>query len=371
LGEKTKEIRILRIHLEEDAGKSIHDEDYVESDATLIDLNRCGTPLIEIVSKPDFRSANEATDYLTKLRQLVRYLNICDGNMEQGSLRCDANVSVRQKKDSKLGEKTELKNMNSIRNVEKAIDFEIGRQIKVIESGAKVKQQTLLWDADKKKTKLMRSKEEAHDYRYFPEPDLAPVEIKQNWIKKIKSEMPELPNKKFSRFIADYKLSQYETKILTADIDFAEYFEKTLKIVSDPKLVAKWMLGEVLRILNDKKLKISDFTILPEKLANLLKMIKNNVIGESAAKKVFEQMLDSSDDVAVIIKKMNLVQVSDKEFIERLIDNVLTKYSKEVELYKSGKTKLFGFFMGQLMKESGGKANPKVVSDQLRKKLAH
>jgi aspartyl-tRNA(Asn)/glutamyl-tRNA(Gln) amidotransferase subunit B len=362
---KEKKIGITRIHIEEDAGKSIHDQ----SDSTYIDVNRCGVPLLEIVSEPDIRSASDASAYLIKLRQIVQYLDICDGNMEEGSFRCDANVSVRLMGEEKLGTKTEIKNMNSFRNVEKAINYEIERQIEIIDEGGKINQQTLLWNADKNEAYPMRSKEEAHDYRYFPEPDLMPIIIDHKREEEIKNILTELPEVKFERFINQYNLPAYDAEILTQSKAIAEYFESVIKFTSDYKLVSNWMMGDILKILNDRKISISEFDIKPESLGRLIKLISNGTISGKIAKDVFAEMLSTNNEAEDIVKEKNLLQISDISELEIIVENILNKNQLQVEQYLNGEEKVFGFFVGQIMKETKGKANPKTVNTLLKQIL--
>ncbi len=360
-----KNIGITRIHMEEDAGKSIHDQ----GDSTLIDVNRCGTPLMEIVSEPDMRSAEEAYLYLTKLKQIVTYLGICDGNMEEGSLRCDANVSVRLKGEEKFGTKTEVKNMNSFRNVEKAIEHEIERQIDILEDGGKIIQQTLLWDADASLVKPMRSKEEAHDYRYFPDPDLMPIAVSANWKNEIASSMPELPERRKDRFISEFSLPRYDAEILTSSRELADYYENVLKVTNDYKSVSNWVMTDVLKVVNDEKISIKEFPVTPDRLGKLIKLINENVINGKIAKEIFPEMLKTKKDPKEIIKEKNLVQITDTKEIETAIDKILSANEFQVKEYLSGKDKVIGFFVGQIMKETKGKANPQIVNELLKKKL--
>ncbi len=364
-----KKVGLIRIHMEEDAGKSVHSEEYVDADQSLIDLNRCGVPLLEIVSQPDLRSPAEAHAYLSKLRQLVRYLGISDGNMEEGSFRCDANISVRPKGQAEFGTRTELKNMNSFAHVQKALEFEIERQIRLLESGQQVEQVTLLWDANKNEARPMRGKEESHDYRYFPEPDLVPVFVDLPWFEKIQSMLPELPDEKFERFKKQYGLPDYDVTILTESRDFADYFEKVAAHIKDFKMVSNWMLGEVSRVLNEKKITIARFPVTPEKLADLLKAIKEKVVSASAAKKVFDYLLANEVSVKQAIEKLGLTQISDESEIEAFVQQVIEENPGEVEAYRNGKTKVLGFLVGQVMRISRGKANPQLVNTLLRKKL--
>lgn len=360
-----KNIGLTRIHMEEDAGKSIHDQGF----DTLIDVNRCGTPLMEIVSEPDIHSAEEAYLYLTKLKQIVTYLGICDGNMEEGSLRCDANISVRLNGETKLGTKTEVKNMNSFRNVQKAIEFEIERQIDILEDGGRIVQQTLLWNADQNKIIPMRSKEEAHDYRYFPDPDLMPVIVDQEWKVEISKMMPELPEERRDRFIEQYLLPGYDADILTSSRDLADYYEKILTVTDDYKSASNWVMTEVLKIINDQKLSVAQFPVSAENLGKLIKMINENIISGKIAKEIFPEMLKANQDPNEIVKEKNLIQITDTSEIEKAIDKILSANPKQVEEFLSGKDKVLGFFVGQIMKETKGKANPGIVNELLKSKL--
>jgi aspartyl-tRNA(Asn)/glutamyl-tRNA(Gln) amidotransferase subunit B len=367
LDDQEKTIGITRAHLEEDAGKSLH-EDF--QGLSGIDLNRAGTSLLEIVSEPDMRSAKEAVAYMKKIHSLVRYLEICDGNMQEGSFRCDANVSVRQKGASKLGTRAELKNLNSFRFVEKAINIEIERQIEILESGGAVVQETRLYDADKNETRSMRSKEEANDYRYFPDPDLLPLVIESEFLQQIRAELPELPDDKKCRFVSQYSLSLYDASVLTSGRDLADYYEEVVKASgSDPKLCANWVMGDLLGMLNKSNKEISESPIGSALLAGMLRRISDNTISGKIAKQVFEAMWNGEGDADVIIEKQGLVQVTDTSAIEKVIDEVIAKNPKQLEDYRAGKDKLFGFFVGQVMKASQGKANPNLVNDLLKQKL--
>jgi aspartyl-tRNA(Asn)/glutamyl-tRNA(Gln) amidotransferase subunit B len=361
-----KRIGITRIHIEEDAGKSIHDM----GETTSVDVNRCGVPLIEIVSDPDIRTANEAYLYLTKIKQLVQYLGICDGNMEEGSLRCDANISVRFKGESKLGTKAEVKNMNSFRNVERAINHEINRQIEILEDGGRIIQETLLWDADKNESFSMRSKEEAHDYRYFPEPDLFPVVIGNEWKNEIASKLPELPELRMQRFIKSFNLPVYDSEILTQTRELADYFEQVTIVTNDYKGASNWVMGDVLKVINEEKIDIKNFTISPSNLGELIELINNNTISGKIAKEIFPEMLKENKRPSEIVKEKNLVQITDTGAITAIVERVLSEHPAEVEEYLTGKEKVFGFFIGQIMKESKGKANPKIVNEILREKIS-
>jgi aspartyl-tRNA(Asn)/glutamyl-tRNA(Gln) amidotransferase subunit B len=364
-----KRIGIIRIHLEEDAGKSVHAEEYVSENETLVDVNRCGTPLIEIVSGPDIHSPREAYLYLNRIRQLVRYLGICDGNMEEGSLRCDANISVRPVGEKKLGTKTELKNMNSFRNVERALEFEINRQIQILQSGGEVVQQTLFWDANKATVIPMRSKEYAHDYRYFPEPDLVPIHVEEKWREEIHTSLPELPMARRNRFVEQYGLPKYDAGVLTEEQAVANYFEAVANLAKDAKQASNWVMGEVLRVLKEKKIDVSEFSIAPPALAELLNLITDGTISVKIAKEVFDEMAATGSSAKTIVEQKGLVQVSDTSTIEKSIDEVLAANPKEVERYRNGEERLFGFLVGQVMKATRGKANPKMVNEVLRERL--
>ncbi|MEX0944267.1 MAG: Asp-tRNA(Asn)/Glu-tRNA(Gln) amidotransferase subunit GatB [Balneolaceae bacterium] len=366
LDEYEKRIGITRIHMEEDAGKSIHDQDPYH---TLIDLNRAGTPLIEIVSEPDMRTPQEAYAYLKKIRQIVQYLEVCDGNMEEGSLRCDANVSIRPRGQKKLGTRTELKNMNSFRNVERAISFEIERQIELVESGGSVVQQTLLWDPNKLETRQMRSKEEAHDYRYFPEPDLPPIIINSDLLKEIENDLPELPDVRFERFIKELDLNGEDATILTENRPLADYFENALISLNEPKAIANVILTEVLRVLNEKSIAIKDFSITPDRLVELIKLKMSDQINSTAMQTIFNEMLSVNESPTNLAEKLNLIQVSDSGFIEPIIDDVIASNPDEVKRFREGKKALIGFFIGQIMKKSKGKANPKQVKELVLNRL--
>jgi len=369
IGGQIKKIGISRIHLEEDAGKSVHAEAFVGENETLVDINRCGTPLIEIVGEPDIRSPKAAYLYLGRLRQIVQYLEICDGNMEEGSLRCDANVSVRPFGAQEFGVKTELKNMNSFRGVEKALEFEIERQIRTLEKGGKVVPQTLLWDADKNETIPMRSKEFAHDYRYFPEPDLVPLQIKSDWIEKIRQSLPELPSVRRNRLVEQYELPQYDADILTDSKAIADYFEETAKLSGDAKAASNWIMGEVLRVLKEAQADIQDLKIKPADLAVLIKLIKDGTISGKIAKSVFDEMHTSDKKPEEIIKEKGLVQISDSAELEKQVLIVLKENPTEVKKIMEGKEQVLGFLVGQIMKSTHGKANPKLVNEILRKEL--
>lgn len=362
----TKRIGITRIHMEEDAGKSIHDQDPYN---TLVDLNRAGTPLIEIVSEPDIRTPQEAYAYLSKIKQIVQYLEVCDGNMEEGSLRCDANVSVRPRGREKFGTRTELKNMNSFRNVEKAIDFEIYRQIELIESGGEVVQQTRLWDTNKMETRIMRSKEEAHDYRYFPEPDLPPIIVSDELLEGIRAELPELADVRQERFIAEYSLSEIDAITLTENRYLADFFELLVQKSGQVKLSVSLILSEVLRVLNEQSISIQEFTIGIDRLSELINLRASDKISSSAQQTIFNAMLDDSGSAEELAEKLNLIQVSDTGYMDELVQQIIAENPDEAERYREGKKQLMGFFVGQIMRASKGKANPKMATDLIRKHL--
>ncbi|MEO8017276.1 MAG: Asp-tRNA(Asn)/Glu-tRNA(Gln) amidotransferase subunit GatB [Pseudomonadota bacterium] len=362
-----KRVGITRAHLEEDAGKSLHEG---LPKLSGIDLNRAGTPLIEIVSEPDMRSAKEAVAYLKKVHTLVRYLEICDGNMQEGSLRCDANVSVRKVGAEKFGTRAEIKNINSFRYVEKAINFEVARQIDVIESGGKVVQETRLWDPDKGETRSMRSKEEANDYRYFPDPDLLPVKIDAAYIESVRKSLPELPDQKAARFVSDYKLSDYDAGVLTASKELSVFYEEVAEATKQPELSKNWVAGELAAALNRDNLEIQQSKVSASALAKLVLRIQDNTVSNTAAKAVFTTMWDESKDADAIIESKGLKQITDTGAIEKAIDDVMAKNPGQLADYRSGKDKLFGFFVGQVMKSTGGKANPAQLNELLKKKLA-
>lgn len=362
----SKCIGITRIHMEEDAGKSIHDQDPYN---TLVDLNRAGTPLIEIVSEPDLRTPEEAYAYLSKIKQIVQYLEICDGNMEEGSLRCDANVSVRPRGSKKFGTRTELKNMNSFRNVEKAIDFEIYRQIELIEAGGKVVQQTLLWDTIKMETRIMRSKEEAHDYRYFPEPDLPPIIVTNVLLDSIKEELPELAHIRQQRFIEQYHLSVIDAITLTENRYLADFFEELVSKSGQVKASVSLVLSDVLRVLNEQSITIQDFPLSATRLAELLDLRASDKVSSTAKQTIFNAMLEQGYSAQELAEKLNLLQVSDSNYMDDLVKQVIEANPDEAARYKEGKKQLMGFFVGQVMKASKGKANPKMANELVRKYL--
>ena len=366
-GGATKVIGITRAHLEEDAGKSLH-EDFQGSSG--IDLNRAGTPLLEIVSEPDLRSAKEAVTYMKKLHQLVVYLGICDGNMQEGSFRCDANVSVRRQGDPKLGTRAEIKNLNSFRFVERAIEFEIERQIELIESGGKVAQETRLYDPDQGETRSMRGKEEANDYRYFPDPDLLPLLIDEAFIATVRDSLPELPDAKKQRFITQYGLSSYDAAVLTTSRALGDYYEATVAALGgEPKLCANWVMGDLSALLNKDNRDIADSPVSPAQLAGLLRRIQDRTISGKIAKDVFEALWAGEGETDAIIERRGLKQITDTSAIEQVIDEVIAANPEQLAQYRAGKDKLFAFFVGQVMKASKGKANPQQVNESLERKL--
>jgi len=367
----SKRIRLTRIHMEEDTGKNIHE---VRGDYSLVDFNRCGVPLMEIVSEPDIASAEEAGRYLRNLRSILQYLEVCDGNMEEGSFRCDANISVRPQESRELGTKVEIKNMNSFKAVEKALDYEIRRQIQTLAEGGKLTQETRLWDADREVTRSMRSKEFAHDYRYFPEPDLLPLVIDEEWIEEIRASLPELPEDRKERFISQYGgLPRYDAELLTSRRDVADYFEKAVKAHSHPKAISNWVMGDLFRVIKEKKLdeklRITAWPISPEYLAEMVRMIDEGKISGKIAKTLFEEMLAQGESPDKIAREKGLAQVTDVGNIEKAVDEVLAAHPQQVSDYRAGKEKVFGFLVGQVMKATQGKASPQILNEILRKKL--
>jgi len=365
-----KRIGITRIHMEEDAGKNIHESaSGGAGNHSFVDLNRAGVPLMEIVSEPDIRSPKEAAEYMKKLRAILRYLGVCDGNMEQGSLRCDANVSIRPVGQKEYGTRAEVKNINSFKFVEKALEYEIKRQIKVLEEGGKIIQETRLWDSNKGITESMRGKEEAHDYRYFPEPDLVPITVEQKWIDEIKASLPELPDAKSKRFASEYGLPEDDADLLTSEKALAEWFEEAVKAGGHPKAAANWMMGELMRLLNEENKFIEECRLKPKQLVGMLKLMDKGTISGKIAKVVFEEMYKTGKDAESIVKEKGLVQISDEGAIEKAVDEVIAKNPKEVERFKAGDEKLLGFFVGQIMKLTKGKANPRIVNEMVKKRL--
>lgn len=361
-----KIVGITRIHMEEDAGKSIH---AATENKSFVDLNRCGTPLIEIVSEPDMRGADEAVAYLKALRSILVYLEICDGNMEEGSFRCDANVSVRPKGETKLGTRTELKNLNSFRHVHKAIEYEIARHIDLLEDGERIVQETRLYDVDKGVTVSMRGKEEAHDYRYFPDPDLLPLILEPGWLDQWARELPELPQAREARFIRDFDLPETAAQALTAEKDLADYFEAAAAVYPEPKKISNWMLSELLRELNQAKISAKDCAMPPKHLADLVRLIDSGRISGKIGKQIFTELFSTGDAPEAFVKRKGLAQISDTSALEAIVDRVIAANPAEVEAYKAGKTKLMGFFVGQIMRESKGQANPGLVNELIKAKL--
>ncbi len=366
-----KIVRLTRIHMEEDTGKNIHD---AHGDASLVDFNRCGVPLLEIVSEPDIRSAVEAGAYLRKLRSLLRYLEVCDGNMEEGSFRCDANVSIRPRGQKDYGTKVEVKNMNSFRAVEKAIDHELRRQTDVIEQGGRLVQETRHWDPDREVTRPSRSKEFAHDYRYFPDPDLLPLVVGDDWIASVRASLPELPEARCARFEHEYGIPAYDAEVLTSRKDLADYYEAAVRAHRNPKALSNWVMGDVLRLVNERKLDdalvIREWPVLPDSLAAMVALIDNGRISGKIAKTVFEEMVASGAPPDRIVAEKGLTQLTDDGPIIAAIDAVIAANATKVAEYRGGKDKLFGFFVGQIMKATQGKANPQKVNELLATKLS-
>ena len=360
-----KTIGITRMHLEEDAGKLIHDE---REPLSYVDLNRTGTPLLEIVSEPDLRSPQEAYAYLRKLHAILRYLDICDGNMQEGSFRCDANISLRPVGQSEFGTRTELKNMNSFRNVQNALEYEVRRQRDLLLDGEKVIQETLLWNPDTNMTESMRGKEDAHDYRYFPCPDLVPVDIDQAWIEDIRTTLPELPDQRKERFVNEYSLPEYDAAILTGSRELADYFETSAKLCSNPKKVSNWIMTELLRGLKGEE--ITSCRVAPTQLGELMAMVEKGTISGKIAKTVFSEMMVSAKDPGVVVKEKNLVQLSDEGELLAMVEEIVTANPEQAEQFRQGKTKVMGFFVGQLMQRTKGKANPKMANELFAKILS-
>lgn len=365
----TKRIGITRIHMEEDAGKLVHGENLGNPNSSYIDYNRTGTPLIEIVSEPDMRSSEEAKAYLETLKLILEYTGVSDCSMEKGSLRCDANVSVRPVGQKEFGTKVEIKNMNSFKNVQKAIDYEIRRQISEIENGNIIVQETRLWDPDKGITVSMRSKEESHDYRYFPDPDLVPVIVSKDMIERIKNELPDLPDKVKTKLTTEYNLPEYDASVLVSSKELSDFFFNTAKYTKNYKAISNWIQTELMRVMNEKDVSIYEVGVSPEYLAELISLVDDNVISIKIAKDVFDDLLIEKKSPKEIVKEKGLVQIADESALEEVVKKVLESNPKEVERYKNGETKLLGFFVGQIMKETKGKANPKVVNELLTKLL--
>lgn len=367
-----KKVGITRIHMEEDAGKNIHESaSGGAGNYSFVDLNRAGIPLMEIVTEPDIRTPKEAAEYMEKLRELVRWIGVCDGDMEEGSLRCDANVSVRPVGQKEYGTKAEVKNINSFKFVEKALEYEIKRQIKVIEDGGKIIQETRLWDSDKGITESMRTKEEAHDYRYFPDPDLVPITVEQKWIDELKASLPELPDAKRKRFVSEYGLPQYDADLLTEEKSIAEYFEEAVKLGGNPKIVANWIITNIFKHLKEEDKEITEILFTPKHLVNVLSLIGAGRTSTTMAKTIIlDEVFKSGKMPEVIVKERGLVQISDSSEIEKAADEVILKNPKEVERFKAGDEKLLGFFVGQIMKLTKDKANPQIVNEIVKKKFS-
>jgi aspartyl-tRNA(Asn)/glutamyl-tRNA(Gln) amidotransferase subunit B len=367
VGGAKKSIRIRRAHLEEDAGKNIHE---TGSSGSAVDFNRAGTPLLEIVTEPDMRSADEVVAYLKNLRDILMYLDVCDGNMEQGSFRCEPNLSLRPMGREEFGTKVELKNINSFKYVKDAIEYEIKRQTKVLNEGGRVRQETRLWNIDRCETAVMRSKEEAHDYRYFPDPDLVPLQLEKNWIEALRATLPELPMTRAARFVSDYGLPEYDAGVLTASKGLADYFERCVRVFDQPKTVSNWVMGELSRELNLSGIDAAESPVPPERLAELLRLVEKGTISLKAARELFPDLYKSGKTAEQLVQEKGLIQVSDEGTIEKLIDEVLADSPAQVAQFKGGKQQVLGFLVGRVMKASGGKANPGKVNELLRKKLA-
>jgi aspartyl-tRNA(Asn)/glutamyl-tRNA(Gln) amidotransferase subunit B len=367
----TKRVRLTRIHIEEDAGKNIHN---AYDDSSLVDLNRAGVPLLEIVSEPDIRNAAEAASYLKSLRSILRYLEVCDGNMEEGSFRCDANISVRTIETEALGTKVEIKNLNSFKAIEKALRYETERQIGTLSEGGTLVQETRLWDDNNEQTRSMRSKESAHDYRYFPDPDLLPINLDEAWTQKVRSALPELPDARKVRFMSQYRLPAYDAELLTSRRDVADYLEAAITICPNAKALSNWIMGDLFRVLKERKLdeqlRIENWPLHPTQLGDLVQLIDQGKISGKIAKIVFDELLDTNQSPQVLITQRGLEQVSDDASLERSIDQVLTDHAKQVAAYRAGNDKIFGFLVGQVMKASQGKANPQKVNKLLKAKLS-
>ena len=365
-----KRVQLTRIHMEEDAGKNIHD---ARGDHSLVDLNRAGVPLMEIVSEPDMRNPGEAGEYLRTLRSILEYLEVCDGNMEEGSFRCDANVSLREAGDEELGVKVEIKNLNSFKAVEKALEYEIRRQGQALSEGGAVVQETRLWDPDAEVTRSMRSKEHAHDYRYFPDPDLLPLEIDEEWVDEIRATLPELARERQNRFVEEYGLPAYDADILTQRRDVAEYFEAAVKAHANPKAIANWLMGDLFRVLKERKLdaalRIESWPVAAADLARMVRLVDEGTISGKLAKTVFNEMMETGKGPDAIVKEKGLEQVSDTGALDAAVDEVLAACAAQVEEYRAGKENVFGFLVGQVMKATRGKANPQMVNEILRGKL--
>jgi aspartyl-tRNA(Asn)/glutamyl-tRNA(Gln) amidotransferase subunit B len=370
IGGVAKRIGITRIHMEEDAGKNIHESAAGgEGNFSYVDLNRAGVPLMEIVSEPDIRSPLEAAEYMKKLRSILRYLGVCDGNMEQGSLRCDANVSLRPAGQKELGTKAEIKNINSFRFVEKALEYEIKRQDRLLSGGGKIIQETRLWDSARGVTESMRGKEEAHDYRYFPEPDLVPITVEKAWIDSIRSALPELPDKRRERFVTAFELPEPDADLLISEKSVADWFEEAVALGGRPKAVSNWIKGDLMRLLNEEGKTLDDCLMPPSLLVGMLNLVENGTISGKIAKTVFEDIYRTGKEAEVIVREKGLVQITDTGAIEKAVEDIIAANPQEVNRYKSGEEKLIGFLVGQVMKTTKGKANPQMVNDLLKKRL--
>ena len=371
LNVKGKKIGITRAHLEEDAGKLVHVGAAGINGATysLVDLNRAGTPLLEIVSEPDMRSSEEARNYMEELRNIVRYLGVCDGNLEEGSMRCDANISIMPKGSDKFGTRAEIKNVNSFSALQRAIEYEIDRQIEIVEEGGEVVQETRLWDDNLKETRSMRGKEDAHDYRYFPEPDLMPLEISREWVEDIRKTMPELPEQKRQRYMG-LGLSEYDASVIVEQMPLALFFDRTLELGANPKTAVNFIMGEIAAYLKENKVEITDTKLTPENLAELISLIEKGTISNNIGKQILvEEMIVNGEKASAIVEKKGLSQISDEGAIKEIVEKVVNSHPAEIESYRNGKTNLLGFFVGQVMKETKGRANPKTVNELVRKLL--
>ena len=368
-GGRTKTVHLVRIHVEEDAGKSIHEEAFVAADASLVDVNRCGVPLIEIVTEPDISSPREAADFLTRLRQLLIYTGVSEGDMEKGHVRIDANVSVKPSGASRLGVKTEIKNMNSVRNCQRALESEIRRQIAILETGGKILQETLLYDADRNELRAMRNKEYSDDYRYFPDPDLVAIVVDEAWIERVKADLPELPAARCDRFVSEYGLTAGQAQLLTASKEAADYYEATVAAGGLPLPALNWVQGQVLRTLKERKISLSELRVTPQHLAELMAMVDAGRISNRIARTVFDEIAQSGEAPATVVEKKGLVQISDESDLHEIIEAVLSEHPEEVQRYQAGQKRLTGFFMGQVMKKTEGQANPKLAGRLLKEKL--
>lgn len=366
VGDSKKRVRIRRAHLEEDAGKNVHE---TGTSGSHVDLNRAGTPLLEIVTEPDMRSADEVVAYLKGLRDILMYLEVCDGNMDEGSFRCEPNLSLRPLGQKEFGTKVEMKNINSFKFVKDAIEYEIKRQTKVLNEGGKIHQETRLWNIERGETAVMRSKEEAHDYRYFPDPDLVPLRLEQEWIEGFRSSVPELPGARMKRFIDEYTLPEYDAGVLTASKGIADYFEACVKLFNQPKTVSNWVMGELTRELNNSGTDVSASPVSPERLVTLLQLVEKGTISLKAAREIFPEVYSSGKEPEQIVQEKRLIQVSDEISLGNMIDEVVAKNPAQVAQFKEGKQQVLGFLVGQVMKASGGKANPGKVNELLKKKL--